>query len=323
MALPSNESGLDEDLSVRVDRMVNVLRAYFAAHPETHCLLAVDPGQRALRDRPQAGVLFSEQPVAAIKIDHDAFPVEHRPYLMELDLSTKVGVTLLSESVRLAFDDRDPERVAQGQGQRIGAWLASTVSAQALAAYWAQHVLQTDDLDRKCVLRFYDARALSLIWPILSSGQQQVLLGPVIAWHALDASARPCVYTAHRALQSDLALTREQWQSIHRHGFVNRALGLHMEAMERQPLPQEVETAVASAARADVWLVDPDDKVAFIGHALTWHPQFDRYPKVNQMLRQLSEDDFYTGAISALSLEEIAEIQSGSWLDEKTVSPDR
>lgn len=318
-----SESSSQEDVAVRADRMAGVLRAYFAGHPEAHCLLVVDPGQRDLRDRPAAGALFSERPVAAIQIEHDAFPPAHRPYLMELDLSTKLGATLLAESVRLAFDDRDPERVAQGQGQRIGGWLASTVSAQALAAYWAPYVLQTDDLGRQCVLRFYDARALSLIWPILSPGQQQVLLGPVIAWHALDASANPCVYAAHKALQSDLMLTREQWQSIHRHGLVNRALGLHMEAAGRQPLPREVDAAVACAARADQWLTHPDDKVAFIGHALAWHPLFDQYPKVNQILRQLSEDDFYMAAIGELTTDEIAEIQHGSWFDEKPVFPAR
>ena len=323
MASLQYENASPEDVTALAGRTVSVLRAYFDQHPEAHCLLAVDPSQRGLRDRPAAGVLFSEQPVSAVQIDHDGFPPAQRPYLMELDLSTKHGATLLSESVRVAFEDRLPESVASGHGQRVGAWLASTVSAQALASYWAQHVLQVDDRGRQCVLRFYDARALSLIWPILSPGQQQVLLGPVIAWHTLDASAKPCVYTARKALQNELALSREQWQSIHRHGFVNRALGLHMDAVDRQPSPQEVNTAVASAARAEQWLSDPDDLVAFVGHALSWHPQFDRYPRVHQLLRALSEDDFYTGTINALSPDEIAEIKGGTWFDDKPVTSAR
>lgn len=323
MALHYNESGSADNPAAAADRMVDVLRAYFSQHPEVHCILAVDPSQRALRDRPEAGVLFSKQPASTVPIDHDAFSPAQRPYLVELDLSAKQGQILLSESVRIAFEDRDPERVARGHGQRIGAWLASTVSAEVLATYWGRHVLQADDRDRHCVLRFYDARALSLIWPILSPGQQQVLLGPVIAWHALDASAKPRVYTAQKALQNDLALTGEQWQAIHRHGFVNRALGLHMEAVSRQPTPQEVDTAIASAARAEQWLVNDDDKIAFIGHTLSWHPQFDRYPRVNQMLRQLSEDEFFTAILSELTPEEITEIQGGSWLDDPSVSSAR
>ncbi len=317
------ENGLCEDVATLTDRLVAVLRAYFDQHPEAHCLLAVDPSQRGLRDRPAAGGVFSEQPLSPVQIDHDAFPPAHQPYLMELDLSTKLGVTLLAESVRMAYEDRVPESVARGHGQRIGAWLASTVSAQALAGYWARHVLQRDDRGRQCVLRFYDARALSLIWPILSPGQQQVLLGPVIAWHTLDASAKPCVYTAHKALQNELALSHEQWQSIHLHGLINRALALHMDAVDRQPSLQEVGTAIASAARAGQWLTDQDDVVAFVGHALSWHPQFDRYPRVHQLLRDLAEDDFYTGAIGALSADEIAEIKSGMWFDDKPVTSAR
>jgi hypothetical protein len=304
-----------------VDQTVSVLRAYFNQRPEAHCLVAVDPSRLGFPESLEEKTPVSEQPHAVVTIAHEAFPDEHRPYLVELNLSTPEGMELLTESVRLAFEDRHPDSIAQGLGQRIGGWLASNGPADAVAAHWSQQLLQADDRGRQCALRFYDARALSLLWPMLSPGQRQTLLGPVSAWHALDACAKPCIYTSTAAAQGNLALTSEQWRSIYRHGLINRALGLHMQATGRQPDPQEVETAVASAARVEQYgLSDRDDIIAFIGHALAWHPQFDRYPKVKQALQQREPDDFYTATVSDLSPDEIEEIQRGNWANEKSIS---
>lgn len=301
-------------------RFVDRLRSYFAGHADAHCLLVVDPSQRVLNDRPDAGVFFSQQSSVTIPIEHGAFPPPHRPYLIELDLSTAQGAALLSESVCLAFEDRRPENIACGNGQRIGGWVASAVPAQEVAVYWGQRVVQVDEQGRRCALRFYDMRALSLIWPILEASQQKYLLGPVSEWHALDACTQGCAYAAHTAPSSRLALTRDQWLTIHRHGMVNRALGLHMHAVKRQPHPQEVETAVASAARAERYgLHDPDDRVAFVGHALEWHPYFDAYPAVRRALQQVSAEHLYTAAISELAPAEIDEIRRGSWFQKDPV----
>jgi hypothetical protein len=311
------ENGGDAAVVPDADRSAAILRAWFSQRPEARCLLAVDPSRRTLTDRPDAGVFFSEQTAVPVEIAHEAFPDEHRPYLIELDLSTPEGAKLLLESVRLAFEDRRPDFVARGQGQRIGGWLASTVPAAEVATYWSRQVVQVDESGRRCALRFYDSRALALIWSILTTSQKQVLLGPVIAWHALDACARACVYTAEVALQSSLVLAREQWQAIHRHGVVNKALGLHMHSTGRQPHRHEVETAVAGAARAEQYgLQDPDDKVAFVGHALAWHPRFDAHPRVREALLLLP-GLLYSAAVSELSPSEIEEIRRGAWVDQK------
>jgi hypothetical protein len=209
-------------------------------------------------------------------------------------------------------------------GQRVGGWLASSASLDEVAAHWSRLVLQRDDSGRACVLRFFDSRALALLWNVLSQAQQRTMLGPVRAWHVLDACARPHVHLASPDSRANFMLSAAQWQQIHRHGLVNRALALHARTCGRQPEPGEIEAAVAAAARAEQYgLIDRDDLVAFIGHALAWHPQFDLHPKVLQLLGRRAADDFYAGEIGQLSADEIDEIRQGSWCERPGTSASR
>lgn len=297
-----------------VEAQVKQLRANFAKHPWLRCLLVVDPSKRDLKhDEEQQGSLAKLER-AFVPVDHDGFPEAHRPYLVELDLSDRDGIARLTTSVRLAFEDRRPESMAAGLGQRIGGWLATSASAIDVAEHWSRHVLQYDEELRAFVVRFYDSRALSLIWPILLEPQQRALLGPVNHWYALDACSQPCAYTRAVRSQAALSLTSAQWQSIHRHGLINRALALYSMSVGRQPLPAEVEVAQTSAARAERYgLSDDDDQIAFIGHALTWHPQFDQHPKVLEILGARAPKDFYTAVIGDLAAEDVDAIRNGAW----------
>lgn len=314
------QEGANTGEAAAVDATVGVLRAYFSKHPEMHCLLAVDPSQRDLVDEEGAGP-YAGLPRAVVEIDHDDFPHAHQPYLLELDLTTPDGVTLLKDSVRLAYEDRRPASMASGLGQRIGGWLASSAPIDEVAARWSDEALQYDEQGRACVLRFYDSRALSLIWPELTGQQQQALLGPAKVWHALDACARPCVYSRVEESRRSLSLANGQWQKIHRHGLINRALALHALAAGRQPTPAEVDAAVAAAARAEQHgLRDREDRVAFIAHALDWHPQFDRHPKVAKALQERAPDTYYTAAVDELQPEDIEAIRRGAWYDETRAS---
>jgi hypothetical protein len=302
---------IDED--ARIESLNAVLTEWFGRHRDMRCFLAVDPSQRDLiRDDDKEP--FASLPRADVVIDHDTFPEAHRPYLLELDLSIPAGVDALTQSVRVAVEDRRPDSMAEGLGQRVGGWLASHASLDDVAAHWSRLVLQRDVSGRACVLRFYDSRALALLWTVLSQAQQQIMLGPVRAWHVLDAGARPNVHLTTPDSRANFMLSAAQWHEIHRHGLVNRALALHARACSRQPEPSEIETAVAAAARAERYgLIDQEDRVAFIGHALAWHPQFDLHPKVSQLLGRRAADDFYTAEIGQLSANEIDEIRQGSW----------
>lgn len=157
--------------------------------------------------------------------------------------------------------------------------------------------------------------ALALLWPVLSLMQSETLLGPIKAWHAFDAGARLRAYAGlYPPMLDNLALKPEQWAAIRRHGVINRALALHVNATGQQPDPETVEVTVAAAARAEGHgLNDRDDQLAFIGHALAWHPYFDSHPRVVQALGEVSNERFYTAAASELSTEEIDTIRSGAW----------
>jgi hypothetical protein len=297
-----------------VSKMVTQLRSSVESNKDARCLLVVDPSRRALMDRPDFGVFFSRQTPVPIPIEHEAFPLEHRPFLIELDLSDNEGIALLTESIRIAVDDREPDKIARGHGQRIGGWLISDAPAEDAATYLSRNALLTDDHGSACLLRFYDTRALALLWPILTVPQQRTLLGPVFAWHALDACASQCVYACNAIPQSGLELTHQQWNSIRRHSVINKALGRHMHAIERQLRPDEVETAQASAERAEQYgLFDDDDRVAFIQHALSWHPRFDAHARVRRALLEVSTGSFYAAAVCDLTPAEIDEIRSGAW----------
>lgn len=304
---------VDED--TRIETLNIALTEWFSRHRDMRCFLAVDPSQRSLINGNAADrEPFAKLPRADVVIDHDAYPQAHCPYLLELDLSKPIGVDALAQSVRIAFEDRRPGSMAEGLGQRVGGWLASSASLDDIARHWARLVLQRDYSGRACVLRFYDSRAFALLWPLLSHAQRQTMLGPVQAWHVLSASARPDIHLASSDAQANFLLSAAQWEEIHRHGLVNRALALHAQAFGRQPAPGEIEIAVAAGARSERHgLIDSDDQVAFICHALAWHPQFDLHPKVAQLLAGKATDDFYISQIGQLSADEIDEIRQGSW----------
>lgn len=306
---------MDED--TYVESLNNAVKEWFSRYRDMHCYLAVDPSQRDLAGNDGAdSELFTSLPRADVIVDHDAFPKTSCPYLLKLDLSTPAGIHALEYSIYIAFEDRRPDSMAAGLGQRIGGWLASSASPDEIAAHWSHLVLQHDDSGRACALRFYDSRSLALLWTVLSQVQRQAMLGPVRAWHVLDARARPTIHLASAELRTAFILSAEQWRQIHRHGVINRALALHARTCVRQPEAVEIETAIAAAMRAEQHgLTDREDQLAFIGHALAWHPQFDVHPKVSQLLRLKPADNFYTSEIGQLSDDQINEIQQGAWYE--------
>lgn len=323
-ASPGADASAEATEASAIEAQVGNLRAHFAKHPGMRCLLVVDPSKRDLKqDDGQQGSL-AELERAFIEVEHDGFPEAHRPYLIELDLSGRDGIERLTTSVRLAFEDRRPDSMAGGLGQQIGGWLATSASAIDVAEHWSRQILQYDENGSAFVVRFYDSRALSLIWPILRESQRQALLGPINNWYALDACAQPCTYARTVRSQAALSLTPEQWQRIHRHGVINQALALHAMNVGRQPLPGEIEVAEASSERAERYgLFDDRDQVAFVGHALMWHPQFDLHPKVLEILGARAPKDFYTAVIEQLASEDVEAIRNGAWYDRLNASAAR
>lgn len=280
------------------------------------CVLAVDPALRALEDNSAEGAFFTRAASISVPVANTAFAAEKWPRLIELDLSAEPGMALFTQSVRIAFADREPESVARGRGQRIGGWLVGASSVQDVADHWTENLLSIDDQGRRCVLRFYDARVLALMWPVLMPMQRRRLLGPVQTWYALDQCAELTAYVAPGRSQSRLEFDDTQWVEFHRHGVINRALALFMNEVGRQPELREVQSAVQGAARAEQHgLKDPDDRIAFVGHVLAWHPQFDAHPAIAPVLGKVSQGALYCAAVSELDPRVVSEIQRGTWFN--------
>ncbi|WP_179405382.1 DUF4123 domain-containing protein [Burkholderia guangdongensis] len=307
---------------VRIREQVSALKSWFNQHPDMRCLLLVDPSQRdPLADDAGDNPFFADLPKTDVVIDHEAVSPAHYPYLLELDLKTDHGVAALEESVRLAFEDRRTQSMAEGLGQRIGGWLAASASRGEVAVHCSRLALQNDDQGRLCLLRFYDPRAQALLWPLLTPVQQHALLGPIQAWHTLDAGAVPVTRMNTTGRRDDLVLDAAQWQVIHCHGIVNRALALHAYDLDRQPKQHEVDAAVAAALRARRYgLTDEEDEVVFVGHALSWHPEFDLHPRVLQILGSRVDGDLYAECIDELTPDEILEIRQGTWHERLRIS---
>jgi hypothetical protein len=317
-------SDADESVAedVRILGQVGALKSWFSQHPDMRCLLLVDPSQRdPLADDVGDNPLRADLPKTDVVIDHEAVSPAHYPYLLELDLKTESGDAALEESVRLVFQDRRPQSMAEGLGQRIGGWLASSASVGEVAAHCSRLALQSDDRGRLCLLRFYDPRSQALLWPALAPVQQHALLGPIQAWHTLDAAAVPIIRMNTTGRRDDFVLGAAQWQAIHCHGIVNRALALHAYDVGRQPKRHEVDAAMAAVLRARRYgLTDEGDEVAFVGHALSWHPEFDLHPRVLQILGSRADGDLYVERIDELTSDEIAEIRNGVWHERSRVS---
>lgn len=299
-----------------IEAAVIALQNYFQRNREMQCLLIVDPQPSDLPE-PKGKHNLDDLPRTVVPIAHEAFPESERPYLLTLNPRLPQFGAWLAESVRVALADRRPDVIARVPGQRIGGWLATPapVSADEVATHLSRQVLQVDDRGKTCALRFQDSRALALLWPVLTLMQKETLLGPVKTWHAFDAGARLAAYAGlYPKMLDDLSFKPQQWSAIRRHGLVNRALALHIAAIGHQPEPETVDVAVSAAARAEQYgLVERDDKLAFIGHALSWHPHFDAHPRVQEVLRNVSPDEFYVAGMSELSIDEIEAIRGGAW----------
>lgn len=298
-----------------IDDVVEALHAHFAAHPDARCLLVVDPSLRALRDRADEDIHFSQRAKVQVAIYHDRFPVEHQPYLIELDSSRYHDALLLRESVRIALEDREPDSMRRGHGQRIGGWITSTQPAYVVAAHLSRLILQRDERGKRRVLRLHDSRVLALFWPLLQPAQQGAMLGASSVWHALSASAELTIYRVPTlAGPSSLALTEGQWKALHRFGAINAAMAEHMARVGRQISREEVGTATAAAQRAEaIGVRDEQDQIVFIGHALAWHPSFDSHPAVRRALAEVTQGRYYNAAIEKITPADIESIQRGSW----------
>lgn len=296
--------------SAAVDNAVEQLQRHFATHAHGRCLVLFDPSVHRADDDRFDGALLREWPHCEIAVAHLRFPQAHRPYLMSLDLSRYFDTEVLRASVRMAQEDRDSNVIGRNQGHRVGGWLAAPTDVRTVAKHLAHHTAQSLNGVRR-PFRFYDMRCLAWLWPLLRSGQQSSLFGPITHWHILDALHMPQILQPPTvdAVAPDLALDEQQASSIRRIGIVNRALAGYQHRQGHPAQRQQLPTAWEAAGRAlSYGLDDIDDMAMLVTHALQRHALFDMHPEVAALLKQREPGQMYQAVVSDLETDDIARI---------------
>lgn len=295
-----------------VDGCAERLTHHVATFSEGRCLVLFDPSVRdACVDR-HDGSLLQKRPRSAIPVRHTRFPRSHYPYLLELDLTGELDREILHTSVRMAWQDRNPAVIGRGQGHRVAGWLTTREPTSIVVKELADHTIQWIN-GQRAPFRFYDARGLAWLWPLLHPPQQRALLGPVTSWCLFDAAHawRELLPPPNVAADSRLVLDEVQQRAVPLIGVVNRALAHYQHDRGQHVEPDQLPLAWSAAERASRYgLSDPDDMAALVLHALQWHPLFDTHPDVQTRLKMRTDDQFYRAVVSDLESSDFQRIQA-------------
>lgn len=136
------------------------------------CLLWVDPAQ----SDPFEGS-FADRRVP-VPINHWRFAQRRAPYLVPLDLTKAVDLSLFDDSVARACQAWTVTSLYAEQGQAICGWVLTNSSAEAVANHWGWRCHLHGHAGRSRLLRFHDPGVREWLWPALSELQQRALLGP-------------------------------------------------------------------------------------------------------------------------------------------------
>lgn len=307
--------GADDLSTVAVLPVVDVCTERFTRHvaafSEGRCLVLFDPSVRDACDDPYDGSLLRKRPRSAIPVRHTRFPRSHCPYLLELDLASEPDREILHTSVRMAWQDRNPAVIGRGQGHRVAGWLTAREPTSIVVKALADHTIQWIN-GQRVPFRFYDARGLAWLWPLLRPSQQRVLLGPVTSWSLFDAAHAWRELRAPSDVGSNprLELDEGQQRAVPLIGVVSRALARYQHDRCQHVESGQLPLTWTAAERASRYgLTDPDDMAALVVHALQWHPLFDTHPEVQKRLNRRADDQFYRAVVGDLEPSDFERIQ--------------
>ena len=294
-----------------VDECTDRFTRHVATFSEGRCLVLFDPSVRDAFDDQHDGSLLRKCARTAIPVRHTRFPRSHFPYLLELDLASAPDRQILHTSVRMAWQDRSPAVIGRGQGHRVAGWLTTREPTSIIVKALADHTIQWINGTR-VPFRFYDARGLAWLWPLLRPSQQRALLGPVTSWSLFDAAHEWRELRPPTDAPSDprLELDEAQQRAVPLIGVVSRALARHQHDRGEHVEADQLPLAWTAAERASRYgLSDPDDMAAMVLHALQWHPLFDTHPEIQKRLNLRADNQFYRAVVSDLEPSDFQRIQ--------------
>ena len=316
-------------------------RFYARDKPQAQCVLLLDPALRDAAVAPDFAAYLNalQPPVTAGEAErilwhHHNLSAHHRPYLIPLDLSTPAAQGLLHEILRLALEDQALESLIQGLGQRICGWLFTAAPLRLLATHLGHVAVQRLPLDyprlagkrliggKGILLRYYDPCVMPYLWALSNAAQRKTMLGPVAQWQMLGQNQQLQFYAPAAdaiaalavpgSLSTPLHYSNQQWQAIQSIGGLNQAtFQWQAQSVDGQvPTKQQLQDSLRALVRAQGYGIDgAKDLQAFAWHALTVHPLFDEHPMIQQALKNLPLDEYYTASIADISEQDWQRIQ--------------
>lgn len=274
---------------------------------DSQCFLLLDPTLRPVDTDETPWERYAEGPHHPVPIVHPNVNPAHYPVLTGLDPNVNADALLLTHSVRDAYLELPPHVLQQGDGRRIGGWLASNASPDDVALHLGKIMVQHHPSGRDMWLRLQDPAVLWHVWRWLHLAQRTALLGPIECFYLLNpAGELQRLATNEQATSSDLDLSTEQWAAIDCIEPLNLALREWGEVRHPNQLRPACNTALAAIQRGKrLGFDDAADLASYGLCALAVHPRFDFHSLLTTRLRMRKPGDYFGDVV--------ADLQPGDW----------
>ena len=282
--------------------LLDQIQRLTAPGQQHQCLLWIDPAQ----GDPFAGNPLVDALRVRVPIRHPRFEPSRAPYLVPLDLLRSADADLFEESVDLAWLSWSTEYLQARRGQPVSGWVTTGISAKAVAAHWARKCHLHLYARQAKLLRFQDPGVREWLWPTLSRTQQQAMLGPAAALHAIGRGRRLIGQHCVRETPSlneypALQLNKAQWDEVGDYATVHsawlswRSFTLGEVDLRGSEWERPILGALSEATRLGVR--DTSDRELFALHALQLGAGFHQLPELKNVWKKTEAGDFYGNAI--------------------------
>ncbi|SQC93458.1 Uncharacterised protein [Cedecea neteri] len=201
-------------------------------------------------------------------------------YLVPLDSSNENSQSLFEISVRSALASLESEKLKQGKGRCVCAWLSTQLNVEQLSKFIANTAMQNIQNVGDILLRFYDPSVLSVLLGILDPWQCRCLLDNVDVWCYIDGDGMLRSINGNgriRKLNYSLGLSESSFLDIKNVEIINKILLAYRDG-ERNDITHEAQAinTLLPALRffSEHFEIEGDDVVQFGIDTLTSQAQF-------------------------------------------------
>lgn len=244
-------------------------------------LLLIDPFLKEPFDRDELSSAADK--IIEVPLRHRAVEPDQQPRLIALGAS-KDG--FVERGIEQALREQFDPQVEASEGFSIGGWIFSKAPAEKVARHLASVMQQRAPNNHKPqYFRWADRRVLEWMWPVLSTDQQQALLGPIQQWWTLDRIGRWVELHSPQLKQTwrrstSFRLTSEQWQHAERGQRVHAMVRAWQQFIAQLPEDYLAQASHAVAAARKIGLSEEADVLLLGAYVLQIHPRLTQHPAV-------------------------------------------